>query len=200
MTTGKGVTMQSKAEWARALGERIRVLRGRSRVPSRSSLSPDQEQQCRILAGHLAGWLRSRGPELLAQREAMLLTSGFEPSPVIVYVTDTPGLVAARLVLGEQDGVVLCLRDELERVPEEAADLDYRLHCELHSYFETSLPADRARELRRLHSLDPGAELCVHHTCSIMGPLCVQGEKHLWLRRHTGELVLVQRAFERWLS
>ena len=192
--------MQSKAEWARSLGERIAFLRGRAGVPSRSALSKVQEQQCRVLGGHLAGWLRSGGPELLAQRAAMSLLAGLEPSPVIVYVTDTPGLVAARQILSEQDDVVLCLRDELERVPEEAADLDYRLHCELHSYFERSLAGDRARELRRLHSLDPAAELWIHHTCSVMGPLFVRGEKHLWLQRQTGELVLVQQAFERCLS
>lgn len=130
----------------------------------------------------------------------MALLRGVESSPVIVYVTDAPGLVAARQVLHEQDDVVACLRDELDRVPEEAADLDYRLHCELHSYFETALSSDRARDLRRLHSLDPAAELFIHHTCSVMGPLFVRGEKHLWLQRRSGELVLVQQAFERCLS
>jgi hypothetical protein len=63
-----------------------------------------------------------------------------------------------------------------------------------------SLAEDRARELRRLHSLEPSAELCVHHTCSVMGPLFVRGEKHLWWWRGSGELVLVQQAFERCLS
>jgi len=110
--------------------------------------------QCRVLGGHLIQWLKRWGPGLLAERAVIAPLQGLDPDPVMVYVTDTPGLVAATQILSKpRSGVVVCTRAELDAVPKHLADTDFRVHCELQSYFETSLSADQDRELRQRYSL-----------------------------------------------
>jgi hypothetical protein len=149
----------------------------------------------------MISWLRNAGPALIAERNALAVTRGATAKPLVVIVTDTPGLVAASEILGDaQQGVVYCRSSELEAFPEYGQDSAMREHCELHSFFIDEQGAANELERARVeHPPGPGEELWIHHDETIMGPLFARGCGHLWLWNGR-EPRLVQEGWSRWIS
>lgn len=187
-----------------ALAERLRThlieVRARDPIPARSALSLAEEWQCRILGGHLISWLREWGPAMIARRNAILPTRGDTDQPLVVFATDTPGVVAAAEILGpEPDGIVYCRLPELEALPKRSRDPHFRVHYELHSYFDGPDWRDVAAAARAAHPPAQGEELWIHHVADIMGPLAAQGSGHLW-HWNGSEPKLIEEGWGQWVS
>jgi hypothetical protein len=191
--------MKTRDEWVRALESHIALCRQSEPLPKRESFLEEQEQQCRILGGHLIAWLNDSGPQLMRERNALARIGGWDKDPHIVYVTDTPGVVAAAEILGESPlALTYCRAAELATFSEREADDRLQFHCELHSFFERAKEQD-AVGLRAQYEIAGTSTLWVHHTLSKMGPNFERGARHLWA--FDGQQPsLVAEAFEAWIS
>lgn len=197
---GQDYTMTAEP-WSDELTRYLREVRARDPIPARSALSLAQEFQCRILGGHLIQWLQQWGPRLIAERNALAMTRGATDEPAIVFVTDTPGLVAAAEILGDgSEKIVFCRPAELEVFPGYKQDETFSVHCELHSYFEGPGTAEADwQRARNDHPPGPDEVLWLHHDCSMMGPRFARGTHHVWFWNGS-EARLVQENWETWIS
>lgn len=191
----------AKYTWASALRSYLAKVRVEAPVPARDTLSLADEMRLRILGGHLMSWLKDWGPQLILERNALPMTRGDTREPLIVFLTDTPGLVAATEILGDHKRVVYCRKTEYEAFALRDEDHDFRVHCELHSYFDESLmDDDRWKDLaRRAHPLKSGEDFWLHHDESVLGPLFARGDDHLWVWNGI-EPRLLEEGWEGWVS
>lgn len=192
--------MVEQSNWTDLLRAHLAAVRARAPIPARESLSPSDEERCRILGGHLISWLSRWGPRLLRERNAIPRLRGDTSEPLIVFVTDTPGLVASAEILGsEQTRVVACRRSEYESFPGLAEDEEFKVHIELHSYFEEPPTQAAEADLRRKYEVTGKGQLWIHYDCSVLGKLFARGARHLW--HWDGERPqLIEEAFDRWIS
>ncbi|WP_397385658.1 hypothetical protein [Prosthecobacter sp.] len=190
---------KSKAEWATGLQEHLSVRQKDEPIPERENLTPMQEQQCRILGGHLIRWLQQWGPALIQERNFFADLNKWDKQPVIVILTDVPGLVAASEILGPpNDSLIYGKRQHVREYLTTTPDAEFTFHCELASYFE-ELDEAKATTLRERFNLDDQTLLASHFDCSIMGPLFARGGRHLWsFQEETPSLV--EEGYESWVS
>ncbi len=188
--------------WREQLLSHLQKRRAEQPLPQRAALSPVEEQQCRILGGHLISWLQDYGPRLLRERAAFPLLHRGNRSPTVLFVTDRPGMAAAQEILSPRDGqVVACLREEFAALSKEEQDPEFMEHCELQSYFERVPVGGAERELRHEHGVSVSGELWTHYECSLMGTLFARGARHLWRFGENGEEVrLLKEAHDQWIS
>lgn len=175
-------------------------------IPARESLTPLQEMQCRILGGHLLNWLDNWGPQLILERNvyADLRPPDERPEdkePIIVFVMDEPGLVAAREIIRDTSGRLVYVRKkDFDFCMAINPDPGYVCHCVLQSLFlEEGEQGVDFTALRERFSLDADTPIGVHYDCSTMGPLFARGGLHLWAFTEDGPK-LIEEAFESWVS
>jgi len=164
-------------------------------------LSEAFESQCRILGGHLLRWLRDWGPALLSERKFVNYDGAMENDPFILFLTDTPGLVAAQEILGEdRDRLILYMRHgEFEEFSTGDPDHQFRWHVILESRFVVfEDEAETARAMRR-HALRDGECFWVHRDVSTLGPAFARGGHHLWLWNGS-EPQLLEEGLSTWVS
>ena len=190
---------KSKAAWAKGLQEHLAMRQKDQPIPERENLTPMQEQQCRILGGHLLSWLRQWGPALIQERNCFADMEKWDKQPVIVILTDVPGLVAASEILGPpNDSLIYGKHEHVREYLTTTPDADFSLHCELASYFE-ELDEANAAALRKKFKLDDQTHLISHYDCSTMGPLFARGGRHLWsFQKETPSLV--EEGYDSWVS
>lgn len=190
---------KTKAAWAKGLREHLSKRQQDDPIPERESLTPLQEQQCRILGGHLIRWLRQWGPALIQERSFLADLQKWDKEPVIVIATDVPGMVAANEILGPpNDSLIYGKHEHVSEYETTTPDADFIFHCELASYFE-DLEETKAAALRKKFKLDEQTRLVSHYDCSTMGPLFARGGRHLWsFQEETPSLVA--EGYESWVS
>lgn len=190
---------KSKAEWATGLQEHLSVRQKNEPILERENLTPMQEQQCRILGGHLIRWLQQWGPALIQERSFLADVKNWDKDPVILIHTDVPGLVAAREILGPpNDSLIYGKHQHVREYLTTTPDAEFTFHCELASYFE-ELDETRATALRERFNLDKQTLLASHFDCSTMGPLFARGGRHLWSFQEDRPS-LVEEGYESWVS
>ncbi|WP_395739574.1 hypothetical protein [Prosthecobacter sp.] len=196
--------MSTKEEWAEGLRQHVKKRFQDDPIPERKSLTSMQEMQCRILGGHLLGWLDNWGPSLIQERNVYAgLRAPSEPvqdkEPVILFIMDDPGLVAARQIIRDTSGRLIYARpDHVREYTEAFPDEDYLFHCVLESWFEKEV-GHPDKELCEKYHLDPQVKIGTHHDCSIMGPLFARGALHLWSFTDD-DFTMVEEAYQTWVS
>ena len=189
----------SKQEWQAALRAHFTQECSDHALPARATFSQKEEFQCRILGGALLGWLKEYGPRLLQEREVLRESFEVESDPVVVIISSTPGLVAAREILGLRREMIFWFTAEafaafLERHP----DPGNRWHVVYTTYFLDSIGED---DLLRAsaNDLEPNEEFWMHREHSLIAPLFERGGDHLWKWDGT-DTTLLEEGFNMWLS
>ena len=187
-----------KETYEKRLREHLAKCRRSNPIPSRADLSDLEEQQYRVLGGHLVNWLNNWGPPLLSERALYAPVQGWDEDPLICVVTDMPGLVAADEILeGEHEKIVWGLLKDFE--PLFKKDQDNVFHVRLHSYFSPTDVRQLSEDLVKKHKITADEEYYDHHDTSIMGSLFARGVVHLW-RWDKRELQLLEEAYQTWIS
>ncbi len=195
-----------KEIWAEELRGLLKECFEKEPIPARQSLTPLQEMQCRILGGHLLNWLDNWGPQLIMERNVLAHMRPPEEmpedkEPIIVFVMDEPGLVAAREIIRDTSGRLVYVRKtDFDFCMAINPDPGYVCHCVLESRFiEEGEQGVDHKALRERFSLDAATPIGVHYDCSTMGPLFARGGLHLWAFTGDGPK-LIEEAFESWVS
>lgn len=183
-----------KRVWAAGLRRHIKTCRKKTPIPDRSSLSPEEEQQCRIIGGELLSWLKDAGPQVLAERKALKILE-VDPDPLVVFTTSMPGLVAAKEIIPASEKRIACLLDkEFEAVLQKLPDENCQYHVQKWSHFEKLDP----EELERAKEKHPGIapeEFRIHVAGQYFGRNCGSSLNHLWRFTSEGEMKLVEEGF-----
>lgn len=170
-------------EWFDRLQQHAARCRDEDPIPARETLSEAVEFQCRIIGGHMIQWLHEWGPRLLMERKAHNADKAVEDEPFVLFLTDTPGLVAAREILddGDDSPIAYMRAGEFEAFSAVHPDEQLRWHITVESGFhELTDEAERALALRK-HALQPGEVFWIHHAVSTLRPQFARGGGHLWV-------------------
>ncbi len=193
-------TTSEGQKWEAALREHAAQEHETRPLPPRAQLSPLEERQCRVLGGTLISWLRQHSGPLLTEREVLKDSFKVESDPVIVVISDKPGLTAAREILeGAPFPIFYLSQAGFDAFLEKHPDETFRWHVVFTSYFHQSADADLQAKMNALAQLSPGEEFWLHREASTLAPLFERGCDHLW-RWGGEELSLVEEAFSTWLS
>lgn len=186
-------------KWTTDLVAFARKCHEQNPPPARASLTAEEEQQCRVLGGHLISWLEEWGPALIAERNVLAPVQGCEKDPHVVYLTEGPGLVAAHEILqGAEEQITWLTPTEFEDFLAANPDEKYQFHCVLESWFAEVGDEERV-EVTSIYDVSPGSRLWCHHDHSILGPLFARGGLHVW--KSDGEnLEMVAEGFRSWVS
>lgn len=190
--------MNARETYEADLREHLQLCRKEAGIPSRDSLSSQEEAICQVLGGHLIRWLSDWGPQLLQERAFLARLQGWDEEPLICFQSDLPGLVAADEILEDKEvPVVWGLPSDFRSFPN--TDADFTHHIELHSRFIPFSQQVLRQKGLQVHPPSSGEVYLVHLDESVLGPLFARGAHHLW--KWTGSnLVLLEEAFETWVS
>lgn len=182
-----------RVAWTEALEAFAREQRQEHPLPAREDLAGEEDWCYRIIGGDFISWSRQRLPDILTERLA-LRVKNFDPEPLIVFSTSTPGLVAARDIIPPEAEGVFCVPHEAFDGWDRAHPVDsFTFHVHFWSYF--ARPEGQRLAYAREHYPDvPADELRVHHTGELWGERCGLFGDHLW-RWHDEEMELLQEAF-----
>lgn len=115
--------------WFEGLSATIARLEQQAPVPARASLSPLEEEQCRVIGGCLLTWLERHWPELIAQRAALLAIGSQDPRPFVVFTSHVPGFIAAREILHPRpDGIQFLVHETFLEWRRANPDPEYLWH------------------------------------------------------------------------
>jgi hypothetical protein len=167
--------------WVRSFRAFIAGCRERDPLPSRESLSPAQEFQCRIIGGSLCTWLDRWGPQVLQQRAALHRAAGVEEQALVVFTSDVAGLAAAAEIVDPRLArrVVFLRADEYEEWISEHPD-ELRFHVHTWSTFRVPPEKELLSRARRRFELIRGEEFWQHSEGTLWAPLAGQAADHLW--------------------
>ncbi|RBP37326.1 hypothetical protein DES53_11464 [Roseimicrobium gellanilyticum] len=168
-------------------------------LPERSNLSPADAEQCRILGRTLIQWLEGHGP-LMLQERAFIEETLHEPTePDIIFVSSTPGLVAARQILNPKpERVFYFPADRFDAFCEAHPDPEFYWHVTYQSDFP-ELDAEEIERAKKEHPIEPAEKYWLHREATTMGPLFGRGGNHLWKWDGTRQKLL-QEGFSSWIS
>ncbi|MES2734667.1 MAG: hypothetical protein V4672_00005 [Verrucomicrobiota bacterium] len=188
-----------KDSWIAALTGFAAQKRAEDPVPPRSALTDEEEQQCRILGGHLISWLEEWGPNLILERNVLADMQGWDKNPHVVFLTSGPGLTAAREILhGAEEQVTWLTTPQFQEFLVLHPDEGQVHHCILESWFRPA-SAQEESALRASYPIPPEASLRIHHDHSRMAPLFTRGGLSLWSSQK-GEMKLIEEGYQHWLS
>ena len=173
--------------------------RTKSPLPARESLTPKDECMCQLLGGHLISWAERFSPPLLQERAVLWSLKDWETDPYFVILTDIPGLVAAREILGDSDQAWYLRPEEFTLFGQRHPDRDFNYHIELESVIDANCDTDTRQQVVRKYPLQPGEEYLFHTDITTLGPLFARGGQHLlkWTGTHIN---LLEEGFEGWVS
>lgn len=187
-------------EWQAALQEHAAQEYQTRPLPPRAELSALEEKQCRILGGTLISWLQEHSHPLLTEREVLKQTLGVESDPVIVVISDKPGLTAAREILeGAPFPIFYLPQASFDAFLEKHPDETFCWHVVFTSYFHQDAEADVKEKMDALAQPQPGEEVWLHRESSLLAPLFERACDHLW-KWNGEEFSLVEEAFSSWIS
>ena len=182
-----------KQEWLTALKSFVKEQRQNNPIPERSTLSDEEEWQCRIIGGEFISWYQQHLPDILDQRVVLRITK-FDSEPLIVFTTSMPGLVAAQEIMPEpSNNLVYLLHTEFDDWEKEHPVDTFSFHIHHWSYFRQ---IDQELLLRAQETYPEVSveEYRIHTSGDLWGEQCgVQGE-HLW-RWNGEEMKLLEEAF-----
>lgn len=169
-------------------------------LPPRSQLSTLEERQCRIIGGTLISWVEQHSRMLLAERQVLKQTLQVESDPVIVFISDKPGLTAAREILeGASFPIFFLPQASFDAFLQQHPDETFRWHVVFTSYFHQEADAETRQKMEAQAQPGAGEEFWLHRELSDLAPLFARGCDHLW--KWDGEnLSLVEEAFTGWIS
>jgi hypothetical protein len=188
------------AEWASRLREEIAQHRSVSPLPERESLSPADEQRCRIVGGTFIAWLDAYGPQFLQERSVMAHMLGVDPEPFIVFTSDTPGLVAAQEILGnDEECVAFMFEHEYKSSPTVAEDPDFTCHIHFWSAFRDGVESAIEDEAKNRFPISADCVYWQHSEGTMWGVNCGRGVDHLW--QWDGQRPeLLEEAISHWMA
>ena len=183
----------NKQEWSIALKSFSEEQRQLNTIPSRDSLSDEEEWQCRIIGGELISWYERRLPNILNER-VVLRVMNFDPEPLIVFTTDLPGLVAAQSIIpAPSDDFVSLLHKEYEEWDRQHAVDEFTFHVHHWSYFR-GLEKELLTQASEAYPSVSVDEFRIHSSGDLWGKRCGVFGDHLW--RWDGEkMELLEEAF-----
>ncbi|WP_133793430.1 hypothetical protein [Prosthecobacter fusiformis] len=189
----------SREEWTAALVSFAAKKHADEPIALRSEFTDEEEQQCRILGGHLLSWLEDWGPSMMAERNAQAAIQGWDENPHVVYLTAGPGLAAAEDILaGAEDDVTWLTVPQFQEFLALHPDEKQAHHCILESWLRKPT-AEEAAEGQSADSAHAEGSLWVHHDHTLMGPSFTRGGLSLWSYRDE-KMALVKEAFQSWFS
>ena len=188
------------AEWIAQFRQHVSDCRAASPLPCRESLTCAEECQCQIIGGSLLNWLEHVGPRVLQERVVMCGLLGLDRDPLIVFTSDTPGLVAAHEILApDHEKVGFLLKDEFSASPPQADDPDYRWHVHVWSFFRPAIEPAFEAQARAKHPIPDGVKYWQHSEGTMWAMNAGRGVDHLW--RWNGEQPeLLEEALSHWVS
>lgn len=186
--------------WQTALQKHVAQEYETRPLPPREQLSALEEYQCRIFGGTLIAWLQQHSHPLLTEREVLKQTLKVESDPVIVVISDKPGLTAAHEILeGAPFPIFYLAQASFDTFLAAHPDETFRWHVVFTSYFHQNAEAHVLAKMNALAQLKPGEEFWLHREASTLAPLFERACDHLW--KWDGEdLSLVEEAFNGWIS
>ena len=188
----------NRQTYERTLRAHLAHCRQRTPIVPREHLDPQGECRCQVLGGHLNHWLQEWGPKLLQERAVYAHLVGGEGDPLVCYISEMPGLVAAQEILGPNRGpVVWGCPEDFASFP--TADTELTYHVELRSMFVDVDVKTESKDMVTKHPIGSNETYLFHHDESIMRPLFARGGRHLW--KWDGEhLSLLEEGRSTWVS
>ena len=188
----------NRQTYERTLRAHLTRCRQRTPIVPREHLDRLGECQCQTLGGHLIHWLQEWGPKLLQERAVYAHLVGRERDPLVCYISEMPGLVAAQEILGPNRGpVVWGCPEDFASFP--TADTELTYHVELRSMFVDVDVKTESKDMVTKHPIGSNEAYLFHHDESIMAPLFARGGRHLW--KWDGEhLSLLEEGWSTWVS
>jgi hypothetical protein len=188
----------NRQAYERTLRAHLAQRRQRMPIVPREHLDPLGECRCQVLGGHLIHWLQEQGPKLLRERAAFANLGGRQRDPLVCYISEMPGLVAAQEILGPNRGpVVWGCPEDFAGLP--IADSTLAYHVELRSMFVDVDVKAESKDVVTKHPIGPNETYLVHHDESILGPLFARGGRHLW-KWDGDRLSLLEEGWSTWVS
>lgn len=186
-------------EWTAALVAFAAKKHAEEPAPSRHDFTGEEEQQCRILGGHLISWMNEWGPNLIMERNVLATMQGWDKNPHIVYATAGPGLAAACEILdGVEADVTWLTAAQFQEFLSLHPDENQVHHCILESWFRP-VTAEEETELRVTYATSTDGTLRIHHDHTLMGPLFTRGGLNLWSYKDE-KMTLVKEGYQTWVS
>ncbi len=183
----------NKKEWFAALKSFKQARCQYNTIPHRSSLSDEKEWHCRIIGGEFIGWYQHHLRGILAERLALRVRQ-FDPSPLIVFTTTIPGLIAAQEIMQEPpENLVYLLQSDFEKWEKQNLVDEFTFHIHHWSYFRP-LNQDELTQASKMYSEVNPEELRIHASGDLWGELCGVGCEHLW-RWNGQKMELLEEAF-----
>jgi hypothetical protein len=187
--------IDSVTAWAARLRQYSTTCRSRTPLPSRKSLRPKAEWQCRIVGSSLRQWLPQVGPRFLQERAVLGPMLELDAEPLLVFTSDVPGLVAAQEILGPEPERAVCLLvEEYDALPRRLADPDCRWHVHVWSFFRPSVHRGFRAWARERYPLPKGSRYWQHSEGTLWGALAGRSVDHLW-NWDGKEATLLEEAF-----
>jgi len=167
-------------------------------IVKREKLSPLAKQQYQILGGDLVHWHNNVADDLLSERAFLGKMKGWDPNPVIFFISTMPGLFASQEIIGdENERFVWGLPKDFKLLEE--LDKENIFHVEYVSLFKKPRSKADLTELAQSHPLATGESYYIHAVESVMGPLFARGMKHLW-KWDGKKLELLEEGWRTWVS
>lgn len=187
-------------QWQAALQQHAAQEYQARPLPARAELSALEENQCRILGGTLISWLQRHSHPLLAERDVLKTMIDVEADPVIVVISDTPGLIAAQEILARAPFPIFFLpQASFDAFLAQHPDKTFRWHVVFTSFFYQAADAETQQQMNARAALQPGEAFWLHREVSSLAPLFARGGDHLW--KWDGQaMALIEEAFAAWVS
>ncbi|HJN08051.1 MAG TPA: hypothetical protein QF564_05120 [Pirellulaceae bacterium] len=186
--------------WFSSLASHIKELRQTYPIPQRETLDPSDEWECQIIGSSVLNWLRNIGPKFVDERCVLHKMLEIEEDPYVVFTSESPGLVAANQIIGEDDERIAYLSaEQFENWLVKNPDDSYRWHVHFWSYF-TKLPSNEILEqARREYPLFDEDTYWQHVEGTFWATNAGRGVDHLW-RWNGVELELLEEAISSWVA
>jgi hypothetical protein len=191
---------QEGQNWFTQLNASIEQLRKENPLSARDQLNDSEEWQCKIVGSSLLNWLENVGPNFLQERSVFCKVREIEPDPFLVFTSNTPGLVAAREIVGEDNERIVFLDDsEFDDWLKDHPDKSYRWHVHVWSYFRDSLESEFHQKAEEEYPISEESSYWQHSEGTMWADLAGRGVDHLWRWDGNGP-ELLEEAFTNWVT
>ena len=147
----------TRREWTRNLRDFAKRHEGRRRSFDLRELSPQQNEQYRILGGTLINWLDRHGSALIAERAALCRLSKQHAEPHCMIISDLPGLMAALEIIHPGNARLSALtEEEYEGFLSTRPDPGYRWHVVFRNTFVALEDPPMLKRARRQYPVQGG--------------------------------------------
>jgi hypothetical protein len=190
----------TRREWTRNLRDFAKQYEDRWRSFDLRELSPQQDEQYRILGGTLISWLDRHGPALIAERAVLCRLSKQHADPHCVIISGLPGLMAAlEIIHPENTRVSVLTEEEYEGFLSTRPDPGYRWHVVFRNTLAVLEDPPMLKRARMQHPVEGGDQYWIHCEESVTGELFARRILHLW-RWDGMEYHFLEEAFDGHIS